>query len=146
MTTDTPTVPLLDDQLCADLVAASRAIVTAYESTLGALGLDYPQYLALLVLWEADGPVGVTHLAQRLRLPVEQVQPTVRCMVMGRTATRTPDTSDPTGWVVEAGARAEELRGRITAVHCDIKARLGMDPLAFRELQETLRSITRAMS
>lgn len=146
MTTDVTTTPRLDHQLCADLVAASRAIVTAYDATLGRLGVDYPQYLALLALWEADGPVGISRLADRLRLPVEQLQPTVRSMVVARTATRTPDPLDPAGWAVAAGPRAEELRAGVTQVHCDIKARLGMGTAEFRELQETLRSITRAMS
>ncbi|GAB3072476.1 MarR family winged helix-turn-helix transcriptional regulator [Nocardioides zeae] len=146
MTTEAPTTPLLDDQLCADLVAASRAIVTAYDATLGRLGVDYPQYLALLVLWEAGGPVGISDLADRLRLPVEQVQPTVRSMVVARTATRVADAADPAGWVVAPGPRAEDLRAAVTEVHCDIKARLGMGALEFRELQQTLRAITRAMS
>lgn len=146
MSHDTVTTPRLDQQLCADLVAASRAVVTAYDATLGRLGVDYPQYLVLLVLWEADGPVGVSHLADRLQLPVEQVQPTVRSMVVARTATRTPDPTDPAGWAVAAGPRADELRDGVTQVHCDIKARLGMGAHDFRALQETLRAITRAMS
>ncbi|WP_277962439.1 transcriptional regulator, SarA/Rot family [Pseudomonas sp. RIT-To-2] len=43
---------LLDDQLCFKLYAASRAVTRGYKPMLDALGLTYPQYLALLVLWE----------------------------------------------------------------------------------------------
>ena len=43
---------LLDRQLCFKLYAASRAVTRAYKPMLTQLGLTYPQYLALLVLWE----------------------------------------------------------------------------------------------
>ena len=44
----------LDNQLCFALYRASRAVIRAYTPTLNALGLTYPQYLVLLVLWEHD--------------------------------------------------------------------------------------------
>ena len=51
--TDLPRVSLaLDDQLCFKLYAASRAVTRAYKPMLDQLGLTYPQYLAMLVLWE----------------------------------------------------------------------------------------------
>lgn len=43
---------LLDNQLCFKLYAASRAVTRAYKPMLDQLGLTYPQYLAMLVLWE----------------------------------------------------------------------------------------------
>ncbi|MDR7022612.1 MarR family winged helix-turn-helix transcriptional regulator [Pseudomonas peli] len=42
----------LDNQLCFKLYAASRAVIRAYKPMLNQLGLTYPQYLAMLVLWE----------------------------------------------------------------------------------------------
>jgi DNA-binding MarR family transcriptional regulator len=42
----------LDNQLCFKLYAASRAVIRAYKPMLDELGLTYPQYLAMLVLWE----------------------------------------------------------------------------------------------
>ncbi|MBS7661156.1 winged helix-turn-helix transcriptional regulator [Pseudomonas lalucatii] len=42
----------LDDQLCFKLYAASRAVIRAYKPMLDQLQLTYPQYLAMLVLWE----------------------------------------------------------------------------------------------
>jgi MarR family transcriptional regulator, organic hydroperoxide resistance regulator len=59
--------PRLDDQLCFALYAASRATVQAYQPLLAALGLTYPQYLVMLVLWEEDGAsVALTPLLKRL--------------------------------------------------------------------------------
>src|ERR671925_402329 len=45
---------LLDDQLCFALYAASRAVTNSYRPLLDELGLTYPQYLVMLVLWEHD--------------------------------------------------------------------------------------------
>ncbi|MGY4638012.1 MarR family winged helix-turn-helix transcriptional regulator [Pseudomonas sp. P7548] len=51
--TAAPTVSLaLDDQLCFKLYVASRAVTRAYKPMLDELGLTYPQYVAMLVLWE----------------------------------------------------------------------------------------------
>lgn len=51
--TDVPAVSLaLDDQLCFKLYAASRAVTRAYKPMLDELGLTYPQYVVMLVLWE----------------------------------------------------------------------------------------------
>src|SRR3954467_8104092 len=44
----------LDDQLCFALYAASRAVTARYRPMLDAIGLTYPQYLVMMLLWEAD--------------------------------------------------------------------------------------------
>ena len=48
---------VLDSQLCFALYRANRAVVRSYRPLLAELGLTYPQYLVMLVLWEADEPV-----------------------------------------------------------------------------------------
>ena len=58
---------LLDDQLCFPLYAAARAIQQRYRPLLTELGLTYPQYLVMLVLWENDG-LSVGALGDRLLL------------------------------------------------------------------------------
>ena len=63
----------LDDQLCFKLYAASRAIIRAYKPMLEQLGLTYPQYLAMLVLWEwqANAPEQPTVKALGARLQLD---------------------------------------------------------------------------
>ena len=48
---------LLDNQLCYALYAAAHRMTKSYRPMLERLGLTYPQYLVMLVLWEADEPV-----------------------------------------------------------------------------------------
>ena len=57
----------LDRQLCFALYSSSLAMTKLYKPLLAPLGLTYPQYLAMLVLWEADG-LNVSQLGQRLSL------------------------------------------------------------------------------
>src|SRR3712207_7263556 len=57
----------LDDQLCFALYAASRAVTARYRPMLEELGLTYPQYLVMMLLWEQDNQT-VGQLGARLAL------------------------------------------------------------------------------
>ncbi|MFD1383119.1 MarR family winged helix-turn-helix transcriptional regulator [Rhodanobacter aciditrophus] len=52
---DTNNPLALDNQLCFTLYSASLAMTQAYKPLLEPLGLTYPQYLVMLILWEQDG-------------------------------------------------------------------------------------------
>jgi len=68
---------LLDRQLCFALYAASLAMTKLYKPLLDPLGLTYPQYLAMLVLWEGDG-VTVSQLGERLALDSGTLTPLLK--------------------------------------------------------------------
>ncbi|MFO7689051.1 MAG: MarR family transcriptional regulator [Cryobacterium sp.] len=72
-------IPVLDEQICFALYSASRALTAKYRDLLDPLGLTYPQYLVLLVLWET-GPITVTRLGDRLRLDSGTLSPLLRRM------------------------------------------------------------------
>ena len=68
-----PNNPLpLDDQLCYAIYSAGMAIQRAYKPLLDGLGLTYPQYLVLNVLWREDGRT-VGSIAERLALGIEHL-------------------------------------------------------------------------
>lgn len=67
----------LDEQLCFALYSTSLAMTKAYKPVLEKLGLTYPQYLAMLVLWEGDG-VTVKDMAARLNLDPATVTPLLK--------------------------------------------------------------------
>ncbi|MDG4667197.1 MarR family transcriptional regulator [Mycobacterium sp. 236(2023)] len=69
--------PRLDEQLCFALYSASRAVTAAYRPLLDEVGLTYPQYLVLLVLWE-DEPCTVGHLGERLHLDSGTLSPLLK--------------------------------------------------------------------
>ncbi|WP_341705367.1 MarR family transcriptional regulator, partial [Ferrovibrio sp.] len=74
------TTPLgLDQQLCFALYAASNAMTRLYRDLLEPLGLTYPQYLAMLVLWE-QAPLNVKTLGERLQLDSGTLTPMLKRM------------------------------------------------------------------
>src|SRR3954463_15051486 len=68
---------LLDNQLCFALYSASLAMTKLYKPLLDELGLTYPQYLVMLVLWEGDGLM-VSNRAQRLSLDPGTLTPLLK--------------------------------------------------------------------
>ncbi|MBL8508792.1 MarR family winged helix-turn-helix transcriptional regulator [Chitinimonas sp. JJ19] len=72
----------LDAQLCFRLYAASRTVTRCYQPLLAELGLTYPQYLAMLVLWERDD-LTVKALGQRLLLDSGTLTPLLKRLEQG---------------------------------------------------------------
>jgi len=69
----------LDNQICFRLYTASRLITQAYTPMLNELGITYPQYLVLMVLWEKDSQP-VNDIAHRLMLETNTVTPLLQRM------------------------------------------------------------------
>ncbi|MEL0636070.1 MULTISPECIES: MarR family winged helix-turn-helix transcriptional regulator [Marinomonas] len=67
----------LEDQLCFALYSASRAITKQYKVLLKEIGVTYPQYLALMVLWQKDG-ILIQELASALELESATTTPLVQ--------------------------------------------------------------------
>ena len=69
----------LDNQICFRLYTAARLVMQAYTPILTALGITYPQYLVLMVLWEKDNQP-VNDIAHRLLLETNTVTPLLQRM------------------------------------------------------------------
>ena len=69
----------LDNQICFRLYTATRLVVQAYTPMLSELGITYPQYLVLMVLWEKDNQP-VNDIAHRLLLETNTVTPLLQRM------------------------------------------------------------------
>ncbi len=67
----------LDNQLCFALYSTSLAMTKVYKPLLDELGLTYPQYLAMLVLWEKDGLM-VSELGEKLYLDSGTLTPLLK--------------------------------------------------------------------
>lgn len=76
MTTDTDYLQL-DKQLCFPLYAASRLLTRLYQPLLEPLGLTYPQYIVLMILWE-DAPCSVSHIGSRAQLATNTLTPLLK--------------------------------------------------------------------
>lgn len=137
----TPGAPSLSDQLCFDLYAASRAVTGAYRPQLAALGLTYPQYLVLLVLWEEESAT-VRSLSQRLRLDYGTLTPLLRRMEAAGLITRQRVVGDERFVEVGLSQHGSELSAHAERLRCEMVALLDLDEEQITSLQATLRVLT----
>jgi MarR family transcriptional regulator, organic hydroperoxide resistance regulator len=137
--------PPLSDQLCFDLYAASRAVTAAYRPALAELGLTYPQYLVLIVLWEQDERA-VRDIAEALRLDHGTLTPLLRRMEGAGFVARHRHHWDERFVVVSLTAKGERLRSHAERIHCEMKAVLALSVQEFSDLQMTLRTLTERVS
>ncbi|MEU0204830.1 MarR family transcriptional regulator [Streptomyces canus] len=128
---------LLDDQLCFALYAAQRAVTAAYRPLLDELGLTYPQYLVLLVLWER-GQTTVKELAAALHLDYGTVSPLLKRLESAGFVRRERAANDERSVLVACTGRAEELRERATAVPGALLSATGLDTTEAARLREDL--------
>jgi DNA-binding MarR family transcriptional regulator len=104
-------IPGLDGHLCFALYAASNHMTRMFAPFLRKLGVTYPQYLVLVVLWER-GPHGVGNLASLLRMEFGTLSPMLKRMESKRLITRQRSPNDERRVVVALTAKGVSLRKR----------------------------------
>lgn len=107
----------LENQLCFSLYAASHLITRRYKPQLKKLGITYPQYLVLLVLWEEDG-LSVNEIGAKLVLNTNTITPLLKRMEkQGLIDRRRSDTDERRVLVSlsEKGVRLREAAANIPA-------------------------------
>ena len=142
--TDVTPVRPLEELLCFDLYAASRAVTALYRQHLDELGLTYPQYLVLVVL-EEGRPVPVKRVATDLDLDHGTLTPLLRRMESAGLLTRRRSTLDERQVEITLTAQGQHLRTRFDDVQCAVSEAMGLEPEEFRSLQASLRTLTRAV-
>lgn len=102
---------LLDNQLCFALYSSSLAMTKLYRPLLDELGLTYPQYLAMLVLWERDG-VTVSELGERLFLDSGTLTPLLKRLEGAGLVARIRDVRDERRVHVSLTAAGRKLKAK----------------------------------
>ena len=100
---------LLDNQLCFALYSTSLAMTKLYKPLLEALGLTYPQYLVMLVLWEQDD-VTVSSLGERLFLDSGTLTPLLKRMETADLLARTRSKEDERRVHISLTATGRDLK------------------------------------
>jgi DNA-binding MarR family transcriptional regulator len=114
----------LDNQLCFALYSASLAMTKLYKPLLEPLGLTYPQYLALLVLWERDG-LAVNELGERLFLDSGTLTPLLKRMEAAGWLNRERASDDERRVIVSLTADGKALKRRAQSVPHALAAATG---------------------
>ena len=143
----TPTYPQLelDNQLCFALYDASRAVIRTYGPLLADLELTYPQYLTMLVLWEAGEPVTVGALGARLHLDSGTLTPLLKRLEQQGLVTRDRDPADERRVLVGLTTEGAALRAKAADIPARLAARFGGDPAAGAALKDQLHALVAAL-
>jgi MarR family transcriptional regulator, organic hydroperoxide resistance regulator len=111
----------LDNQICFAVYSAAHAFNRVYKPLLDRLGLTYPQYLAMLVLWERDG-VPVKDIGERLHLDSGTLTPLLKRLEAAGLIKRTRSTEDERQVLIALTPQGHALREKARAVPQSILA------------------------
>lgn len=136
----TPQQLRLDNQLCFLFHRISRDLTAAYRPLLADLGLTYPQYLVMLVLWEQDG-LGVGEIGERLRLDSGTLSPLLRRLESAGMLTRERSVDDERRVSVHLTEQGRVLRDRAVDVPAALAGLLVDDIGAYRVLHTELTGL-----
>lgn len=140
-----PSSLLLDQQLCFALYAASRSVTAAYRPLLESLGLTYPQYLTMLVLWEQDG-LTVRELGDRLQLDSGTLTPLLKRLQQAGLVSRQRRRSDEREVEIRLTAEGQALREPAKAVPKCMAARLCLSGEDMQRLRDELKQLAAQLS
>ena len=130
----------LDRQLCFALYSASLAMTKLYKPLLGPLGLTYPQYLVMLVLWQDNGLM-VSQLGERLLLDSGTLTPLLKRLEAGGLVQRLRDTADERRVLVQVTAAGRALRTRAGRVPAAVALATGCELAEITSLTSRLQAL-----
>lgn len=130
----------LDSQLCFRLYTASRLIVQAYHPLLQPLGITYPQYLVLIVLWERDNQV-VGDISHRLMLDTNTLTPLLQRMERDGLVVRTRGIADGRQTLVSLTKKGQRLQEQCKEVPSCMVERIGCNSIDNNQLKELVVSL-----
>ncbi|MTI44171.1 DNA-binding MarR family transcriptional regulator [Roseibium hamelinense] len=139
-------VVTLDQFLCFSLYSATHAMHRVYKPLLQEIGLTYPQYLAMVALWEKDN-VPVNSLTDRLQLETNTVTPLLKRLESMDLLTRTRSQKDERQVTVKLTRRGKNLRQKCAHFAGCVMAATGLEMEEIIDLQSrimTLRDQLRA--
>ena len=133
----------LDRQVCFPLYAASNLLTRLYRPALTGLGLTYPQYLVMLVLWEGE-PQTVGALGARLYLDSGTVTPLLKRMEAAGLVTRERDREDERRVQITLTDHGRALRVAARRVPATLSA--GLRVAEIEALRDSVRDLVAVLA
>ncbi|WP_110114818.1 MarR family transcriptional regulator [Bacillus sp. CGMCC 1.16541] len=134
----------LEHQLCFTIYAASREITKVYKPLLEQLHVTYPQYLALLVLWE-EREVSVKQLGERLYLDSGTLTPMLKRMEQQGLLTRQRSLADERVVTVRLTQNGEQLKDQACQIPNAVFSMSNQSPEQLSQLKQTLNELLKAL-
>ncbi len=141
--TDDKPVPL-DDQLCYAIYSAGIAIQRLYKTLLDDLGLTYPQYLALNVLWRSDNQ-SVGEIAESLELESSTITPILKRLEAAKLIKRTRNPANERQVFVALTSKGRDLASRAGCLGDELLAASAQTSAQLATLNEQVRHLREAL-
>ena len=125
----------LENQLCFPIYAVSRLITREYQPYLEKLGVTYPQYLVLLVLWES-GSLTVNEISQKLILNTNTITPLLKRMENMKLLVRRRSNEDERKVIVKLTEKGKLLQEEAVEIPKQLGSRLISDAISKEDLLE----------
>ena len=134
----------LNEQLCYSLYATTIAINRTYKPMLDALGITYPQYLALSALWEQDG-LTITAIADRLGLEPSTITPLVKRLEQAGLVDRQRNPADERQVQVTLTGKGKALQAEATCLGETLLERSGLTPDQLIALNQQVQALRKSL-
>lgn len=135
----------LDNQLCFPLYAASRMITRLYQDKLTPLGLTYPQYIVMMILWES-APCAVKMVGERALLNTNTLTPLLKRLEQQGLIMRRRDSVDERVVVLHLTELGRDLRDDCECVPEALLNKLAVDESDLQQLKEILHRLLPILS
>lgn len=130
----------LENQLCFPLYACARLVMQAYRAHLDPLGLTYPQYLVLLVLWERDGQK-VNEIGEQLFLDSGTLTPVLKRLERNGLISRHRPNEDERAVENRLTAAGRKLKRKAAKVPLALLCEVGLDLQETARIRDTVRGL-----
>ncbi len=130
----------LDNQLCFVIYACSKELTRLYRPLLDELGITYPQYLVLLVLWEQDG-ITVGELGERLYLDSGTLTPLLKRLEAARLIVRKRSSEDERKVLIHLTEEGRQLKQKACDIPAEMVQRSGLTGEEFVRLSNEFRGL-----
>ncbi len=134
----------LDRQVCFPLYAASNLLNRLYRPILADLGLTYPQYLVMLVLWQ-KAPQTVGSLGELLYLDSGTLTPLLKRMETAGLISRTRDAEDERRVLIGLTDKGRALRSAAEDIPGTLASGLNIDEASVTDLRHQVRQLVAAL-
>ena len=117
----------LENQLCFPFYAVSRLIIRAYQDDLDALGITYPQYLVMMVMWEFE-ELSVIEIGEKLILNTNTVTPLLKRMETMDLITRIQSETDHRKVMIKLTDKGKNMKEAAAGIPLNLLQKLKLDP------------------
>jgi DNA-binding MarR family transcriptional regulator len=134
----------LESQFCFALYSTTLALGKVYAPILAGLGLTYPQYLVMLVLWQEDG-LTVRALGEQLHLNSGTLTPMLKRMEQAGLVRRSRDKKDERLVRTELTGAGRALQAQAVPIPCAIAAATGLPMERLVQIKDELEGVRQAL-